>query len=178
LLSEQDKSYVPKSINKIEYRNYDERKMKCYKNSNSVNIIGYPLKRAVKNNAEFCIHTKIHPTVHCEKLEHNYIVPAKTIITTQRNDDDFCLVLCPTCATHLETALQHSNYDMFTGYGTSIFVQKRRWLNGEHCVFCGTRDGDCNRVRLGSVEFNCCNDCKTKLKNVVAKCKRPIKVNE
>lgn len=159
-----DRFFQPQIIVEKVHPNYNERKMICKQERQSVRLVGYPAEKSRKKTAKFQIDKSIYPSVECECIGHTTSKNSTAVITTQRNDD-FCLALCKTCADNLQDALKKNNYE--ENIGTSIWVQKKPWANGEHCIFCGLSRDDCNRIRIGSVEFNTCNFCKTKLLNVL-----------
>lgn len=160
-----DKFFQPKIIVEKSHPNYNDREMICSKKRQSVRLFGYPAAKSRKNTAKFQIHKTIYPSVECECIGHTTSRNADTVITTQREKDNFCLALCETCAESLQEALLKDNCEL--NIGTPIWIQKKTWLNNEHCIFCGLSRDDCNRIRIGSAEFNTCNFCKNKLLNAL-----------
>lgn len=77
----------------------------------------------------------------------------------------YLLALCKTCADNLSIALSKSNYEI--PMGTQVFTTKKRWIDNEHCMFCGTNEGDCNKIEIGSISFCACNQCKKKLSDTL-----------
>ncbi len=168
LISNIEPIFEPKALVPKLYPNYNNRQMICNKNRKSVILFGYSAEKAKKDKANFIVNRTIYPNVSCEGIGHNDATNANVVITTQRTKDNFCLVLCKTCIISLDNALSHNNYE--SNSGTYISVKKTKWIDNEHCMFCGTNSGNANRIRIGTAVFSTCDHCKDKLKNTLKTC--------
>lgn len=138
---------------------YDDRKMKCAGRKTVINI-GYPRKKAMKKPAEFVTNELFFP-MPCEQIGHGYKAVAQYAITTNRSDDDFCLVLCPVCARNLKKSIDSNG--KHTAPGTPVTVTTHTWNEREFCIFCGESTLPGYDIRIGNVRFYCCKSCKKKL---------------
>lgn len=138
---------------------YDDRKMKCADSKTVLNI-GYSRKAALKHPAEFVAHDMFIPTV-CERIGHIPKKAANIVITTNRADDKFCLVLCKTCMSSLKKCLDTNG--VYVPKGTPVYVNTHSWNDHDFCRFCGTSDIPGFEVQIGKARFFCCKSCKSKL---------------
>ena len=149
-------------IQQKQYIHIEERMLTQKRNAvRSVYTIGTKMKDIENSETEFLVTSDFYPC-ESDNLGHTIPLPTKYYLYTNNEKIPFNLALSTGCIPRLLSVLIDSD-KRIVGYGTTLWMTKRRFLGDDHCIFCTEKEGTKYRIHIGDIEFSCCEKHRKKL---------------